>query len=137
MGTFQPVAEAGGTPAVGDTFPLLGIDKAWVTLLAVTFCFLLYQRSRSRSPLPPGPPALPILGHLHLIPKYAERYKTFARWSKQHGPVVSYRVGSQNFLVLGGDGTVLSDLVDKRGALYSGRPDRQLDKSLDGGESVM
>jgi len=118
----------------------LSIDRAWTTLIVITtvyFLLHLYRRYSRDGRLPPSPPGLPILGHMHIFPGATERYKTFARWSKQYGPLISLKLGSMNFMVLGGDGMVLSELAEKRGAVYSGRPDRQLDRSLDRGESVL
>ena len=42
----------------------------WAALLlsAVTFAIVKYKSSRRRAPLPPGPPADPLLGHVRSIP---------------------------------------------------------------------
>lgn len=139
MSSLRPVVEVGvgAMPAAISSTPsalLSRIDRVWIIVIVVAIVCLLRSR---RSLLPPSPPGLPILGHLHLFPKASERYKTFTSWSKQYGPIISLKMGSQDFLLFGGDGTVLSELVDKRGAVYSGRPDRLLDRSLDRGESIL
>jgi hypothetical protein len=40
----------------------------------------------------------------------------------KYGPIVSLKIGSGNLISIGGDGTHVHQLLDKRGSIYSGRP---------------
>ncbi|KAF1921301.1 cytochrome P450 [Ampelomyces quisqualis] len=71
------------------------------------------------SRLPPGPRALPIIGNLHQIP-LTKPWLKFASWSHVYGPVTGLRVGTKPALVLN-DWTAVSDLLDKKGSIYSSR----------------
>jgi len=55
-------------------------------LIAIT-CIILWFRQhahKSKFPLPPGPPADPIIGHLRYIPPENPEDK-IAEWSRQYG----------------------------------------------------
>jgi hypothetical protein len=40
----------------------------------------------------------------------------------KYGPLASLKVGAGTMIVVGGDGSLVSQLLDKRGAIYSNRP---------------
>ncbi|ELU37780.1 cytochrome P450, putative [Rhizoctonia solani AG-1 IA] len=42
--------------------------------------------------------------------------------NNKYGPLVSLKVGVGNMIVIGGDGSLVRHLLDKRGAIYSNRP---------------
>ncbi|KAH7343963.1 cytochrome P450 [Rhizoctonia solani] len=42
--------------------------------------------------------------------------------SLDYGPIVSLKIGSGTLIVIGGDGSQIRELYDKRGTIYSGRP---------------
>ena len=54
---------------------------------ACTLLYLLYKRvagaSFGRPPLPPGPPAYPIIGHLGILPEDEER--AYKEWGQKYG----------------------------------------------------
>ncbi|KAJ1380972.1 Cytochrome P450 [Sesbania bispinosa] len=52
---------------------------------------LLRKQSQHDRKQPPGPPALPILGHLHLLGNLPHR--TLQTLSKRYGPIMSLRLG--------------------------------------------
>jgi hypothetical protein len=91
---------------------LLGIAYFAVRLLLV---------GRRPTGLPPGPMTLPLIGNLYLMPT-SKPYKVFAQWGKKYGPIYSLMVGS-NPLILIQSHKIAKDLLDKRGANYSSRPD--------------
>uniref|UniRef100_H2Z9F5 Cytochrome P450 2U1 n=1 Tax=Ciona savignyi TaxID=51511 RepID=H2Z9F5_CIOSA len=68
---------------------------------------------------PPGPSRYPILGVLPFLGNYPER--KMRKWSKQYGPVMSVRMGRQDWVVLGDYETIQQGLV-KHGNAFSGRP---------------
>lgn len=95
------------------------------------------NRRRQRLPLPPGPSGFPYIGQAFSFPKKAARFKVFADWATTYGDLVYTRLGAQSLLLVGGDGTLVHELFNKRGAIYSGRPNRQQDILLDQGDSVL
>ncbi|KAE8167868.1 cytochrome P450 [Aspergillus tamarii] len=85
-------------------------------LVAITLyiCYKLFVRSsRSTLPLPPGPTLL----NPGAIPQ-KEIWLTFRKWHKEHGPIVSLKLGTQTIIILGSH-QIARDLLEKRGNLYS------------------
>ncbi|XP_010059888.2 cytochrome P450 81Q32 [Eucalyptus grandis] len=81
---------------------MLSMEDTWVYILSATsLLFLLYlfklQRSSKRN-LPPAPPSLPIIGHLHLIKEPVHR--TLQSLSDRYGPVLSLSLGSRPAVVI-------------------------------------
>ncbi|KAH0842502.1 hypothetical protein FOPE_07239 [Fonsecaea pedrosoi] len=68
---------------------------------------------------PPGPPTLPVVGNLHVFPKTGIHIQ-YDKWIKEYGPVVSVQMGGRPLILLG-TATAVSDLLEKRGAIYSSR----------------
>jgi hypothetical protein len=80
---------------------------------------------------PPGPPTLPVIGNLHLMPK-EKPHLQFQKWAEQYGPVYSLILGTKVMVVLSSDQTI-KDLLDKRSGIYSSRPDMYLGQVVSGG----
>lgn len=61
------------------------MNNSVIIALALLYLFIyLKRRSTKRLPLPPGPPADPLFGHLRLMP--SENHElTFHEWSKKYG----------------------------------------------------
>ncbi|ORY71072.1 cytochrome P450 [Pseudomassariella vexata] len=78
------------------------------------------QIGRRPKDYPPGPPTLPLIGNLHQIPN-EKRHLQFQKWAQEYGPVFSLMLGTKVMIVLSSD-VVIKDLVDKRGVIYSSRP---------------
>ncbi|TFK33320.1 cytochrome P450 [Crucibulum laeve] len=74
---------------------------------------------RNRLPLPPGPPADPIIGHARIIPE-ENQGDFFYQLSKVYGPVIHLKVPGRNMIVLNTVEAAM-DLLDKRSANYSDR----------------
>ncbi|CAN6303449.1 unnamed protein product [Urochloa humidicola] len=82
------------------------MDKAYIAVLSVALLFLLHyllgrgggHKGKGAQRLPPSPPAVPVLGHLHLVktPFHAALIGLAAR----HGPVFSLRMGSRRAVVV-------------------------------------
>ncbi|KAF2827278.1 cytochrome P450 [Ophiobolus disseminans] len=94
---------------------LVGLFLVSVPLLVLVFGFY----SRTEKSLPPGPRALPVIGNLHQIP-LTKPWLKFASWSHVYGSVTGLRLGTKPALVLN-DWTAVSDLLDKKGSIYSSR----------------
>jgi len=50
------------------------------------------------------------------------QWKTYTRWGKEYGPLVSVKVMGQHVIVVN-SADVAHDLFDKRDKFYSGRPE--------------
>ncbi|KAH8677106.1 cytochrome P450 [Ilyonectria robusta] len=87
---------------------------------AVTVAYFRGYGMRPKS-YPPGPPTLPIIGNLHQMPMTNLHLK-LQEWTKQYGPIISLKLGTQDMVVVSSD-KIVRDLIDKRSAIYSGRMD--------------
>ncbi|KAH0286188.1 cytochrome P450 [Aureobasidium namibiae CBS 147.97] len=77
---------------------------------------------------PPGPPTVPILGNIHQMPT-RDAHLQFQKWANEYGPVYSLMLGTRVLIVLSSDQAV-KDLLDKRSAIYSARPDMYIGQEL-------
>lgn len=101
--------------------PVTSLLAAGAVGLAILY--LVSRRSPSSSsslPLPPGPPALPILGNVHQAPK-SHAWLQFTEWGKQYGPVIHLNMLGQHVIVLS-TSQAAHDILAKRGASFSDRP---------------
>ncbi|THH06476.1 hypothetical protein EW145_g4057 [Phellinidium pouzarii] len=81
----------------------------------------IYLLKRLRQRLPPGPGSS---GGLFGIPKQlpaGEPWKAFLAWSKKFGPVISFYLGWTPVVVIN-TARDASELLDRRGEIYSSRP---------------
>uniref|UniRef100_A0A0W0FF63 Cytochrome p450 n=1 Tax=Moniliophthora roreri TaxID=221103 RepID=A0A0W0FF63_MONRR len=77
----------------------------------------------SRLPLPPGPPKLPLIGHLLQIPSSRE-HEVYRLWGKQYGSrsgIIHIEAAGVSLLVIN-NAKAASDLLEKRSRIYSDRP---------------
>ncbi|KAG1742796.1 cytochrome P450 [Suillus paluster] len=93
-----------------------GIIVLFVTAFAVYF----YSRRCSRLALPPGPRPKFFTGNAHQLPKQ-EPWRMYATWAESYGPILSFRVPGQQFIVLSSLKTA-TELLDSRATTYSDRP---------------
>ncbi|KAI0734030.1 cytochrome P450 [Fomitopsis betulina] len=89
-------------------------------LLVAIAVFLLFFSKRRQHTLPPGPKPLPFIGNVHQLPA-VDQHKTFAQWGAQYGDVVFVKFFQQPVIILNSAKAAI-DLMEKRGAIYSGRP---------------
>jgi hypothetical protein len=94
-----------------------------ILCVVVSLIFLAYKAlriGRRSHQLPKGPPTVPILGNLHLVPK--ERvHLQLTKWAQQYGGMYSLKIGSGNMIVLT-DRRLIKALVDKKAAYNSRAP---------------
>ncbi|XP_076441361.1 cytochrome P450 2B4-like [Babylonia areolata] len=77
---------------------------------AVLLCLLWWLSARRPQGLPPGPgPALPLLGHLHLMPK--DPRAQLWTWRRQYGDVFSLYMGGKLVVVLASYSAIREALV--------------------------
>ncbi|KAH9477593.1 Cytochrome P450 monooxygenase 98 [Psilocybe cubensis] len=89
--------------------------------LAILGFFVFKQRSKSRLPLPPGPPKLPLLGNLLDCPLKFQ-WETFQTWGKKYNSdILHLSVAGHSIIVLNSLEAV-RDLLERRSAIYSDRP---------------
>ncbi|KAF2774165.1 cytochrome p450 monooxygenase [Teratosphaeria nubilosa] len=81
--------------------------------------------------MPPGPATLPVLGNLHQIPA-RNAHLQFRKWADEYGPVYSIMLGTIPTVVLTSD-VAVRDLLEKRGQIYSDRPDMFLSQVVASG----
>ena len=110
---------------------MMSRPKAWMVLGFAAFTLLLWRLSRIRQRpkgFPPGPPTLPLIGNLHQMPKSLGHLQ-FEKWAREYGPVFSLMLGTKVVIVLSSDFAV-KDLLDKRSAIYSSRPEVYLGQEI-------
>ncbi|KAJ7482244.1 cytochrome P450 [Mycena galericulata] len=79
----------------------------------------LRSMSNLRKMMPPGPPGLPFLGNVFQLPQF--QWLRFTEWKAQYGPIISLNLAGQPVVVLN-DHQIATDLLDRRSAIYSDRP---------------
>jgi hypothetical protein len=118
----------------------------FATLAAILLVLKVLAIGRRNKDYPPGPPTIPILGNIHQVqhplgffypwnilttrqmPK-RDAHLQFQKWANEYGPVYSLMLGTRVLVVLSGDQAV-KDLLDKRSAIYSARPDMYIGQEL-------
>jgi hypothetical protein len=104
--------------------------------LALLLLWRLNKPGSRPAGYPPGPPTLPLLGNLHQIPSKG-RHLQFEKWAREYGPVYSLMLGTKAMVVLNSD-VAAKDLLDKRGAIYSSRPENFIAQDvLSGGFRIL
>lgn len=90
----------------------------------LAFKFLMFRGRRRHRKLPPSPPPMPIIGHLHLIKPPPHRF--FYNLSKKYGPIFSLRLGSRLMIVVS-SAKDAEECFTKNDIVFTNRP-----KSLSG-----
>jgi hypothetical protein len=104
---------------------------AFIIALVALGAHRLSKVGRRPAGYPPGPPTWPVIGNLHLMPK-EKGHLQFQKWAEEYGPVYSLILGTKVMIVLSSD-QAIKDLLDKRSAIYSSRPDMYLGQIVSGG----
>ncbi|MBA0732309.1 hypothetical protein Gogos_016408 [Gossypium gossypioides] len=79
----------------------------------------MFQSKKHPQNLPPSPPSLPLIGHLHLLESPVHRF--YHCLSQKHGPVFSLRLGSQLFVVVSSS-AVAEECFTKNDVVLANRP---------------
>nr|XP_023905480.1 cytochrome P450 81E8-like [Quercus suber] len=95
-------------------------------LLFIAFKFILKTRRRAKH-LPPSPPSLPIIGHLHLVKKPLHR--TFQALSQKYGNLFSLQFGTQPVVIVSSPSAV-EECFTKNDIVLANRPPFILGKHL-------
>ncbi|KAF7369235.1 putative cytochrome P450 [Mycena venus] len=116
-GTMKANLKASKTSFLPNLMSILLPLVIGVLCIAVS----VLRKVGSREPgLPPGPPTLPLLGNLHLLPTEFIHYK-FTEWSRKYGGFYSLKLGSGTAVVLT-DPAAVKELMDKRSPNTMDRP---------------
>jgi hypothetical protein len=94
--------------------------SVFLSFLLACRAFHSYRRRKGR-PFPPGPPGWPVIGNLLDLPPLST-WLAYTEFSKKYGNIVYYRVLGNDIVVLNTI-KVIKDLLEKRGDVYSDRPD--------------
>ncbi|KAL3525653.1 hypothetical protein ACH5RR_014025 [Cinchona calisaya] len=87
-----------------------------IFLIFITLKFL----SKKGRNLPPSPfPALPIIGHLHLLKP--PLYRTFYNLSQKYGPIISLQFGNRLVVVVSSPSAV-EECFTKNDVVFANRP---------------
>ncbi|KAJ4842247.1 hypothetical protein Tsubulata_028699, partial [Turnera subulata] len=97
---------------------LLLHSLVFIFIITLTIKFLLERRKQERK-LPPSPPAIPIIGHLHLLKQPLHR--TFHSLSQKYGPIVSVKLGSRLAIVVSSP-SLVEECFTKNDIVFANRP---------------
>ncbi|KAI2643559.1 cytochrome P450 2D18 [Xylaria nigripes] len=113
----------GGTSR-GFQYDFLPPSIAGMNTFLIAFALLvlvLWASSSTRGKrLPPGPPTLPFLGNLHLVPPSGLHLK-YTKWAQTYGPVFSLKIGRWPMIVLS-TAVNAGRVMDKNSLHSSDRP---------------
>ncbi|PON49943.1 Cytochrome P450, E-class, group I [Parasponia andersonii] len=107
--------------------PLLYTSLSLVILLLAFKLFFFQTKKRRYKNLPPSPPSLPIIGHLHLLKLPVHR--TFHRLSQKYGQVFSLHFGSCRVVVVSSPSAV-EECFTKNDIVLANRPRLLMGKHL-------
>ncbi|KAM1169544.1 hypothetical protein TB2_030861 [Malus domestica] len=92
-----------------------------------TFKFFLQTNRNNHQNLPPSPPSLPIIGHLHLLKPPVHRI--FRRLSQKYGPVFSLWFGSRRVVIVSSS-SVVQECFTTNDIVLANRPRLIMGKHL-------
>ncbi|KAL4583460.1 hypothetical protein LXL04_008033 [Taraxacum kok-saghyz] len=97
------------------------MESLFITVSLLIALFLFASRFRRKfSNLPPTVfPSLPVIGHLYLLKKPI--YRTFARISAKHGPILLLRFGSRRVLLVSSP-SAAEECFTKNDIIFANRP---------------
>ncbi|KAK3435617.1 hypothetical protein EUGRSUZ_C00341 [Eucalyptus grandis] len=98
-----------------------------LSLLFLLYRFFIHKSTNPNHRLPPSPPSLPIIGHLHLVKEPLHRF--LHDLSLQHGPVFFLRFGSRKTVVVSSLPAV-EECFTEKDVTFANRPRLLLGKLL-------
>ncbi|KAJ3678021.1 hypothetical protein LUZ60_001824 [Juncus effusus] len=101
-----------------ETHSLLLLLATFFTLFLIPIVISKLQR-KSTSNLPPGPRALPFIGHLHLMD--TPIHQVLHRLTLRHGPLIHIRLG-QSLCIVAGSADIARELLKTNDIAFAERP---------------
>ncbi|CAH2080366.1 unnamed protein product [Thlaspi arvense] len=90
-----------------------------IVFLVIAITFISSQKSHRLRNLPPSPPGLPVIGHLHLVKKPLHRF--LQELAQKLGPVFSLRFGS-HLVVVVSTSPAVEECFTKNDVVLANRP---------------
>ncbi|XP_048139188.1 isoflavone 3'-hydroxylase-like [Rhodamnia argentea] len=101
-----------------------------ISVMIIAFTHKLLRRLITRTPnknLPPSPPSLPVIGHLHQLKKPAHR--TLLALARTYGPVFSLRFGTCPVVVVS-SASIAEECLTQNDVVLANRPETLVYKHL-------
>jgi hypothetical protein len=108
---------------------------AFVATIAIVAAYFI--KRIGRTPLPPGPAGLPLLGNVNDLPKPGElEYMHWLRHTDLYGPISSITVLGQTYVLIN-DAQIALELLTNRAAIYSARPHMHFSSEMIGWKQAL
>ncbi|KAJ3364623.1 cytochrome P450 2 sub U member 1 [Allomyces arbusculus] len=123
MSTLADTLRDAATALVGDrtSTQVLVVAAATVAITAAARRALTSSTiGVAHEPLPPSPPAWPLVGHLPLLATTNRPDELIQQLAREYGPVFSLKLGNVDVIVISNQELAQETLV-KRGRIYAGR----------------
>ncbi|THG07529.1 isoflavone 2'-hydroxylase-like [Camellia sinensis] len=108
-------------------------EANWYTIALIIFPLLLLffklftSKQETYKNLPPSPPGLPILGHLHLLKE--PLYQTLQGFSDKYGPIIFLRFGPRKVIIVNSP-LAVEECFTKNDIIFANRPRSPIGKHL-------
>ncbi|KAJ4342318.1 hypothetical protein N0V95_006993 [Ascochyta clinopodiicola] len=116
---------------ISMSYPYTAVFLVLITLVA----YKVWTRDPRMKHLPPGPKGWPIIGNMMLLADTDRMMKVSKDWADQYGEIFYTKVGFSHFIWLSSPSAV-KELMDKRGAIYSSRPQSPMINMVSNNERV-
>ncbi|KAF3675021.1 cytochrome 81Q32 [Capsicum chacoense] len=104
------------------------MDFTFSTILLIFSIFLILKLQNARKKnLPPSPPSLPIIGHLHLLK--SPIHQTFKSLSSKYGPIMYLKFGISQVIIVS-SASVAEQCFTKNDIIFANRPKSLVSKHL-------
>lgn len=91
----------------------------WALILTISIVFTRKYFQQQKKKLPPSPPALPILGHLHILKPPA--HSALQHLSIKYGPIIFLHIGNHPTLVVSSP-SIVEECFTKNDITFANRP---------------
>lgn len=91
----------------------------FLSIILIRFLFIRTAAKSAALRLPPSPPSLPVIGHLHLLS--LALYNSFLRLSDRYGPILYLRLGASRCLVVS-SAPIAAEIFKTHDVVFASRP---------------